>query len=837
MTTLPQATRPISNERCRSILYQAADRYLELLEQERRRRNNPVGSKVIQVLYIIPERTSLTYLFVTREKPMFADNCDVWIRGHYIPGIKPLTIMKYHSGQYAVRVLDELNHLRNYSWITAQDIQLVSDLRFLIRRLQNFYLKTDLNFNPPLPPDLPELPGEYTEGLSEEQIEAINSVFCNPISYISGAPGTGKTKMVLSRCILRYVLNKNRVFLLAPTNNAVEQMLRGILPVLRAAGIPLTSVYRLGASSEEFSKEFPEVVGDTGLESLRQSLETQKQALSAKKDEIHKQISDRDLAGQELDTCTEIHEQIIPLLSDYRKHHSLLQDSVSDYHKTVERVEQLNKAVEEANTQCNQSGATLHACESAISENQKKMNRWGMRAFHPQQFKVLQKETKTLLLSLPSYRAEHNEHQVELRRLINELQATNVLLNSCSDVCNVETKLMEGLSAGMWTCAQLSKEYLSVLESVLAAPDQPQMPLDNYVSSLKLKFDALKETCEKLPMEAIERDLEDVSNQLSEIESSSMQTQRKRALVLAGTIDSSLYDLAHSRDNKELPCAHVFLDEAGYTSLGRGLAIFAANAPVTMLGDHKQLPPVCEVNKITRDDADVCLWEVPMPFYSEFAYGDLDDLYLSAYCSNEDPSFYRISVRSLNKSYRFGVGLGSILAKYVYTPDFQGVASASFEVIFLNCPASPGKDARTSLSERLAITNYLKVEQPEDVAILSPYKNQVKLLKESVPHKYLDSVLTIHRAQGREWDTVILSLTDNASVRPFFTNSNSKIGKSVLNTAISRCKRRLVIACDVSYWGKCRGQLIYELLQMSAQQSQENQNPSIIFPVQGDFAL
>ena len=79
---------------------------------------------------------------------------------------------------------------------------------------------------------------------SEEQKNAVAAALSQPFSYICGASGTGKTQFVLARCILAYVQSQKRIWITAPTNNAVEQMLYGVLPILQEAGISLRKVLR-----------------------------------------------------------------------------------------------------------------------------------------------------------------------------------------------------------------------------------------------------------------------------------------------------------------------------------------------------------------------------------------------------------------------------------------------------------------------------------------------------------------------------------------------------------------------------------------------------------------
>ena len=73
-------------------------------------------------------------------------------------------------------------------------------------------------------------------------------------------------------------------------------------------------------------------------------------------------------------------------------------------------------------------------------------------------------------------------------------------------------------------------------------------------------------------------------------------------------------------------------------------------------------------------------------------------------------------------------------------------------------------------------------------------------------------ILTVHGSQGREWDDVILSVVDTD--RLWFTDSRNKRsrGLNLINTAVSRAKKRLVIVCNRSWWLERRGQLIRALL-------------------------
>ena len=167
----------------------------------------------------------------------------------------------------------------------------------------------------------------------------------------------------------------------------------------------------------------------------------------------------------------------------------------------------------------------------------------------------------------------------------------------------------------------------------------------------------------------------------------------------------------------------------------------------------------------------------------------------------------------LNISYRFGPLLANVLAEHIYGNDFCGAGDKNFEIIVAHASYRPGPYNRISLSEAENILHFVGQYEPHNVAILAPYNNQVKLLQQILPRSYRRSVMTVHRAQGREWDTVILSVTDTHN--RYFTDSRLPIGKQILNTAISRAKHRLILVCDSTIWSTVPNQIINDLIELA----------------------
>lgn len=254
------------------------------------------------------------------------DESQIWVNGFFCPDLHITAVKKVGKHSDCIRVLDKSGTLDLFSDVHPDQIRIISDLRFLIQKLKSFYEQNTFSFSPVAPASLPEIPSRYMEGLSREQLSAIDTVFSSPVSYINGAPGTGKTAFVLSRCILRYILARKRVFLLAPTNNAVEQVLRGILPILEQSGIDLRTVYRLGTASEEFATEYPQVVGDTNKERLLQELQARKEHYSDILNRVATLQSQYQQKSAVLSSCKAAHEKICRCLPTLAENHATQAD-------------------------------------------------------------------------------------------------------------------------------------------------------------------------------------------------------------------------------------------------------------------------------------------------------------------------------------------------------------------------------------------------------------------------------------------------------------------------------------------------------------------------------
>lgn len=806
--------QPISYPQFCALISASAEQYLDYLEYQFRRGDRHAGRNVVAVWDIQPGLLPTDYYLTTAERIRQPDHCQIWIRGRMLEDIRILQVLKSDGHTHSILIRDEGGCLEQFGKLYPHDIQIISDMTFLIRRLRDFYQEHDFSFMPPMPESVPELPEQFTQELSEEQLAAVNGVFTAPISYINGAPGTGKTRMVMSRCVLRYILNGKRVFLLAPTNNAVEQMLRSILPVLKDSGIDLETVYRFGTSTEEFANEYPQVAADTSSDALQENLTEQLKYLT----ERIEQAKQFQCTAESLRREVQYIESVNPKVADIFQRVVALQDSLNQAQQLLDVADTALSEAKHAHSSALRSREDISA---EIESNKKQIvakntlaSTLAYRLLHRKDRMRLLEESARLSSELSSLRQELSIREARVKELADVYQASQIRHGEAAARVKAARRDLSAETRMLTNESSHSFDYQSLIRVALKTRSNISDVLANYLAGRREKLCEAESMEEKYALPSLEQERASIQRQLDQIGVSAKQLQRQNALVLAGTIDASLKVLVpDDPSERTIPISHVFLDEAGYTSLARGMAAFSCGAPVTFLGDHRQLPPICEMNRIAPDHAPVCLWALSIAYFSELAFGNFDDLYQNNYCSEVEPSFRAFSRYSLNTSYRFGPELANILARHVYDNHFQGVVGAPFKIEVLDSPQSPGRYKRSSLSEASAIQQYVANHPSEEIAILSPYRGQIKLLTEILPHTYKDCILTVHRSQGREWDTVILSVVDGRS--PYFVDSTLPIGRSVLNTAISRTRRKLVLVCDTEAWKDQHNQIIADLIRCS----------------------
>lgn len=682
----------------------------------------------------------------------------------------------------------------DFTRLRSDEILIVSDLKFLIERLGNYYRTKGNRLK--LPVQVPDQKFDadtfdYLPGCvpADSQKTALNTIFHSPLSYIWGAPGTGKTRFVLANALLKYIRANKRIGIFAPTNVALEQVLKGIIEFTDQAGIDRKNILRIGNPSRNFASQYPEVCEVSGVE--KQMKEIKKQI------EILKGILGiDDLAMDEIS---------ISNLENLIRGKTELSNKAENLSGQLQRSKIELKRVQERITHCETSISGKRAI--VITYEQKRKSFWG---------KILHAVATKF-----DYESRISETLKEIEKLEEILTDQELQQEKLDARINTYNSNIINLNAKLKKTTTTIKSVSFHTEELNAIWDDKSHSELNRLGHLRSDIKTLKEKEEKSSMleaeysgfskEVLTQKLNKYVDQLSFLEKQSTQERVKDVKVVGATLDA----FVSRYEKEEVDFEHIFIDEAAYCNVAKSLVVFTLETPVTFLGDHLQLPPVTEMN-ITelKDENEICFPFLQSSLYSESFFFEPKQKLLANLKNNTKPEFRETKKADLKETYRFGENLAKVLDEYVYRNGFKGKsANGTTEILFIHADKTNGQKKRENPAEVRAIQNFVSTASMEDFVILTPYNFQVSLIGQMLPKERNEQrIMTVHKSQGREWDTVILSVSDTYDM--WFTDStnNQSNGLNLLNTAVSRAKKNLVIVCDINFWKYQRGQLISGLL-------------------------
>ena len=223
---------------------------------------------------------------------------------------------------------------------------------------------------------------------------------------------------------------------------------------------------------------------------------------------------------------------------------------------------------------------------------------------------------------------------------------------------------------------------------------------------------------------------------------------------------------------------YVIMDEASQVDIKTGALALSCAVNAVIVGDDKQLP-----NVVSREEA-LALNAIQTTYQVDERYNAVTHSFLQS-CTEV---FKNAPVTLLREHYRCHPKIIEFCNQRFYNGELIAMTADKEEKDVLQVVQTvPGNHARGHFNQReidvIAQEVLPACTDSESIGIITPYRAQAVAINHVVGK---DIASTVHKYQGRECDTIIMSTVDNAPTE-FSDDAN------LLNVAISRAKTRLCL--------------------------------------------
>ncbi len=266
----------------------------------------------------------------------------------------------------------------------------------------------------------------------------------------------------------------------------------------------------------------------------------------------------------------------------------------------------------------------------------------------------------------------------------------------------------------------------------------------------------------------------------------------------------------------------AIIDEAGQCNVAHALLPIARAENLLLVGDTNQLRPVI----ILEDSINDRLME---KYEIDSSYSYKSNSILSIMKSHDSVSKKIL----LSYHYRCGKKIIDFSNQRYYGSDLKtGKINFDGDLRFMDIKNNNvSKIKNENIDECLGIIDYIKRNEMKDVAIITPFRSQQKLMNDLLSQNGLTDIScsTVHSLQGAEKDTIIFSasISPRTSIRTFEWLKNNA---ELINVAVTRAKKKLIVSADSEALNKLsdKSDDLYALINYVRNNGETEVSPSLI---------
>lgn len=247
--------------------------------------------------------------------------------------------------------------------------------------------------------------------------------------------------------------------------------------------------------------------------------------------------------------------------------------------------------------------------------------------------------------------------------------------------------------------------------------------------------------------------------------------------VILGTTFS-----ARSSLKQDVVYDYLIMDEASQVDVATGALALSCAKNVIIVGDTKQLPNVVTEKDREKAEAIFSRFQVHEGYH-----------YTKSFLQSVLDVMPDVTQTLLREHYRCHPKIINFCNQKFYRGELIIMTEDKGEKdVLAVVKTTPGNHVRNHYSQRQIdiIKNEILpeyVENTNETGIIAPYKNQVKELEKELEREFKDiDITTVHKFQGKEKDTIIISTVDD-EISDFVDDPY------MINVAVSRAKKKLLL--------------------------------------------
>lgn len=695
------------------------------------------------------------------------------------------------ESMYSVQLQSELNSLSKKN-IEYGDSSIFKD----------FILNKKINYSPDQHERYPLI---SITSLNPSQIRAVELAFENPLTVVTGPPGTGKSQVVLN-ILANAIHNKQSVLFVSKNNKAINTVKERIDNLLVEDYLIRTG------SQNEISQNTKNTINSFLSRKSQGVFPDEQEQLDQRSNDFQDLINRVDLLKTRINQIPLLQLEVQTLEADLHKQESLHQDWLESQSK-IHRELFLDKQVQ-VDADTNEVGLTIH-----------QIDKWNSNWFSRIWFDWFEKESFRQQLKLT-----YDEQDITIKELIDVnapyIQPNCSILNSAKNflVYLLELKnkaakitstdkefehktktadsILQKQKAQLNTLISRKKEFEAEINSI--TDSYPSIGLELLNLSVNQRLNKLnpancRQYVDYLPVKNIYRDQDVQDFKVT----TKLFLNDFNAVCLTNLSVKNSFPLV--RDLFDI----LVIDEASQCDIASALPLIYRAKKVVVIGDPLQLKHITSV----KDYEENYLLEKL----------ELEGLQLN-YVENSLYDYcYKLANKSqlesvfLKEHYRCHPQIISFSNHQFYERKLGQTMSIKTEdshfkfgnkgIHWINVEGQMRQDKNlnvTEVNKCLDLAIELTTNNPDaTIGIITPFRHQYEEIFKKIPDDYRERIQidTVHKYQGDEKDIIILStvVTHNSTPgKAGFINRNDFL----INVAVTRAKNSLYIVGNFNY---CKG--------------------------------